>query len=51
MKTIFELLYQHTIETIRMPLKKFFRHFIQFLFSCSLKRTNIWMGNNICFVF
>ena len=43
---------------IKMSLKqlkclqnKFFRHFIPFLLNTSLKRTNIWMGSCICFVF
>ena len=43
---------------INKPLKgfaclrnKFFGHFIPFLFNSNLKRTKIWMGNCICFVF
>ena len=30
---------------------RFFRYFLPFLLNSSLKRTNIWMGSCICFVF
>ena len=30
---------------------KFFRYFIPFILNSSLKRTNIWMGSYISFIF